>query len=906
MNKTVRDLIVLSSHYANLITTIKTGKCAEINLNSQQATFPISKSEDDTVVCDTEEKDIDDTSNATNIDDGNQLSIIENLCRKHGVDDTEYKCLKRHVITMQLFKSINNSLNKTVSLNNNNTVFHNTIDYSAKVKAIKNVLSSIDENAIKLPANYTKWLNIINNYILLLESIPKQDWLLIIGRARCVEEVIGTVLKEVLYDPKNQEMILKYIKSDTKIALLLSLELREIQKKVKSHTLPDEILFSSPHKNNPNLTASHGNGSSMYIDLNDSDSSTESLRDELLDSLSTPYKTPLSAYFAKLHDYYYHSGSPTSKSELSSPTRALAAENASDNTSKFTSSFYTTNSSDVGSELDKSEFVDLVHSVAIVERDRAKRRELLIAQDKANPYGIHNLRRAGYEDSDLVEGNYPLEVFWAVGIDAALLRKKCRHPSSLLAQAGFECADLFEANYSLKELRGAGFTTREIRASCNVSIRDLKHADFTITEILDSGVTAEHLKAAGYDAHKLSVDMQIDTKQLLNCGFSLFELRAADITAHQLKQAGVTDCKQLRSVGYDSVRLKSAGFDAVAMKSAGYNYYDLRAIGYHDERLLAAGFEADMTYDILCEFYRNTNGNSWINSANWCTNRHMREWFGLTVDEGVNNGYCVTAIRLPSNNLCGHLSDRICHLRHLKTLILGDNSLMGSVPQSISLMTELKEFDILYNPLLDGNNSFISRSNARGNSAQTSNSEIIHDATFASSHDGEWNALMDLFQDTNGTCWKNNKYWGDDTIPVGNWFGVTVNDKNKVIKIVLNCNRLEGCIPDSIKALKYLQVLDLRYNNIIGSIPSSIGSLKRLVYLHLHCNHLTCEIPESIGQLTKLKVLDLRSNKLMGIVPKCVAELKRLSYIALSSNVLKNGTYAEVKKMLPQCHTISC
>ena len=52
---------------------------------------------------------------------------------------------------------------------------------------------------------------------------------------------------------------------------------------------------------------------------------------------------------------------------------------------------------------------------------------------------------------------------------------------------------------------------------------------------------------------------------------------------------------------------------------------------------------------LLIEFYEATNGDNWANNENWCSNKPISEWYGITTDE---EGH-VVSIKLPNNNLSG-------------------------------------------------------------------------------------------------------------------------------------------------------------------------------------------------------------------------------------------------------------
>ncbi|MEX2718013.1 MAG: leucine-rich repeat domain-containing protein, partial [Candidatus Sigynarchaeota archaeon] len=85
-------------------------------------------------------------------------------------------------------------------------------------------------------------------------------------------------------------------------------------------------------------------------------------------------------------------------------------------------------------------------------------------------------------------------------------------------------------------------------------------------------------------------------------------------------------------------------------------------------------------------------------------------------------------------------------------------------------------------------------------------------------------------------------------------------------------------LPDAITRMAWLQVLDLR-NNQLTVLPESIGDLTNLEELILSNNQLS-SLPETIGQLTSLKTLDLSSNKLSSL-PETIGNLRLLRELYL-------------------------
>ncbi len=173
----------------------------------------------------------------------------------------------------------------------------------------------------------------------------------------------------------------------------------------------------------------------------------------------------------------------------------------------------------------------------------------------------------------------------------------------------------------------------------------------------------------------------------------------------------------------------------------------------------------------------------------------------------------------------------------------------------------------------------------------------------AQDHAGDRQALVALYNATDGENWYNNENWLSDE-PLEDWHGVTVSN-GRVTDLALYANQLTGPIPPELGQLSSLEWLALAGSSevepsgsqLTGPIPAELGNLASLTELDLGHNQLTGPIPPELGQLSSLKTLDLSENQLTGPIP---AELVRLSFLtdlALGGNQLTGPIPPELGKL---------
>ncbi len=118
--------------------------------------------------------------------------------------------------------------------------------------------------------------------------------------------------------------------------------------------------------------------------------------------------------------------------------------------------------------------------------------------------------------------------------------------------------------------------------------------------------------------------------------------------------------------------------------------------------------------------------------------------------------------------------------------------------------------------------------------------EVIYDDPVRRGRD----ALVALYNATDGANWRNNESWGTDT-PLEQWHGVTVDDNGRVMELRLSGNELTGNISAELGSLTNLTDLFLFNNELTGNIPAELGSLTNLERLWLSTNQLSGPMDEA-------------------------------------------------------------
>ena len=153
-----------------------------------------------------------------------------------------------------------------------------------------------------------------------------------------------------------------------------------------------------------------------------------------------------------------------------------------------------------------------------------------------------------------------------------------------------------------------------------------------------------------------------------------------------------------------------------------------------------------------------------------------------------------------------------------------------------------------------------------------------------------------FYHATGGPNWVESTNWLTDA-PLGEWYGVRVNDQGRVVGLELAGtwdsetassvqHGLSGPIPPELESLSNLGRLALDHNDLSGPIPPELGNLSNLESLSLSGNRLSGPIPPELGDLSNLVSLDLDGNDLQGRMPPELGNLSNLDTLSLDANQL--------------------
>ncbi|KAI9330048.1 hypothetical protein BDR26DRAFT_871747 [Obelidium mucronatum] len=234
------------------------------------------------------------------------------------------------------------------------------------------------------------------------------------------------------------------------------------------------------------------------------------------------------------------------------------------------------------------------------------------------------------------------------------------------------------------------------------------------------------------------------------------------------------------------------------------------------------------------------------------------------------------------------IPNALCGLTGLQILNLAGNSFTGIIPGCISQMTALNSVDLSVNQLtapIDAvgsmpNLQFIRLSN-NSISGSISNSlsglaGIQHLDLKANRFTGSIPSFLSNLTHLSYLDLSSNQLTG--SIPSA------IMAITSIQQLILSYNQLSGSIPDAFEKIPNLISIHLESNQLTGKIPTTINKALNLYDVDLSNNLLNGTIPQAIGQISALSHLDLSGNRLTGLIPSNICKIYGLQTISLANN----------------------
>ncbi|CAB9520371.1 Leucine Rich Repeat [Seminavis robusta] len=318
----------------------------------------------------------------------------------------------------------------------------------------------------------------------------------------------------------------------------------------------------------------------------------------------------------------------------------------------------------------------------------------------------------------------------------------------------------------------------------------------------------------------------------------------------------------------------------------------------------------------LATFFFATAGRGWTSNDDWTSYEHHEcSWFsrkfffppskGMKFIEVEHANPCEQANITTEATVSTDDDDQDTRYRHLWLL---DNNLVGSIPEEIWLLSDLRSISLSKNSLRGTISPSLGNISSSMEAVTMSLNKLtgtlptevgslnlsLLSVAFNQLH-GKIPTELGLMKNWHTAMLDRNHFTG--TIP-SELFGAT---SLRMLYLFGN-NFTEGTIPSEIGRLERMEDLALDECNLIGTIPSEIGQLAIAYRMNLNVNALTGTLCTELGQLSTVRALEFQDNQLSGPIPSEIALLGNLKEFFLMNNQLSGTIPVELHALLPRAN----
>lgn len=240
-----------------------------------------------------------------------------------------------------------------------------------------------------------------------------------------------------------------------------------------------------------------------------------------------------------------------------------------------------------------------------------------------------------------------------------------------------------------------------------------------------------------------------------------------------------------------------------------------------------------------------------------------------SIPHSVSNLSSLLILNLTSNLLDGTISPEISKLSNLEQLFLSYNHFRTAIPEALSNCSHLGLLDLSHNEFSEGIPESL------GNLVRLS-SLFLNNNHLTGKVPSTLGQCIDLYR----LDLSYNRLTGSIPPELSGLHEIR-------IFINLSHNQLEGPLPIELSKLDKVQEMDFSSNYLNGTIFPQIASCIAVSLINFSNNFLEGELPETLGELKNLESFDVSQNQLYGLIPKTLSKIDTLTFLNLSFNNLE-------------------